>query len=157
MRSHGKLHASVIAMLAVALAGGCLFPSFDQLSAPPRSVDGGGQASDAASEASAATAEIVVKCGAATCPVRDAFCCINPLGSECMPKSQREACVFSTLAECDGNEDCPSGESCCSTNGDPDITCRGACSGIVVCTGSGQCPAGKACTRTLDGDYKGCE
>lgn len=95
--------------------------------------------------------EIGVVCGDTFCA--GTLCCndvVNPA-----------RCVASgpcpQLFECDGAEDCDSGERCCANGGDTDCQ-TAACSSQQVCSSATQCPTSAPnCCPASYGNFKVCE
>jgi hypothetical protein len=74
--------------------------------------------------------------------------------STCVPEGQD--CFFAEKQHCDGNEDCPAGQSCCANAGDLDVVCRASCPGQIRCNAASPCPSGTTCKLALDGVTHAC-
>lgn len=95
--------------------------------------------------------EVGVVCGDAFCA--GSLCCDDAINApRCVA-----AGPCSQLYECDGTEDCDTGERCCANGADTDCQVP-ACSGQQVCSTSAQCPtATPNCCPAAYGDFKVCE
>jgi hypothetical protein len=87
--------------------------------------------------------------GGASCPVPSQVCCYATLdvtGGSCTPAG---ACQGNAAA-CDGPDDCPTGQRCCSDTSGFVTTCSAQCPPLQeVCGGGSQCPGGLQC-RLID-------
>lgn len=161
-------------LLGAAVLGGCLFPSFDDLGPTGKgtlkstssSSSSGSDASsepepkgDAAAPFDAGDA-LGITCGDNTCLHGSAFCCLSVGGStpNCQPSGAVGTCNFQIdgkAFQCDGDEDCGSGQVCCVVDGE--AACAAACAGPTLCNSAiSTCPAGKSCSGTISG-FKACQ
>ncbi len=91
-----------------------------------------------------------VLCGSSICNVMTQSCCLQFHNASCGPTG---ACSPGNRIECDGPEDCPSGESCCAVLNGPGtlvrhIECKSQCasSDAQICGGNAaSCPNGQLC------------
>jgi hypothetical protein len=160
----------VLAVFGVVLTS-CLFPSFDKFErggGASEDAGGGGRSRDAATPEGAAperdaaidaAAPREIVCGDLRCTVPDENCCTTIGGPDCQPN----ATTFCTsvqggqLFECDGDEDCAEGQTCCHVAEEKAAKCRGSCAGQELCNGpSARCPAGKSCTGKVE-IFRACE
>ncbi|MBX3228571.1 MAG: hypothetical protein KIT84_07955 [Labilithrix sp.] len=152
------MRRGVFALLAVA---GCLFPSFDGLKgsgAGDDDDDDGGAKTSASSSSSSTSSSSTssssssssgdsgstpdtgapkVRCGGALdCDVATTFCCAKITGpNECRARGSGTGGCNSVL-DCDGPEDCTSGQSCCQNMfGGSNAVCKaGGCgNGYTFC------------------------
>jgi hypothetical protein len=81
-----------------------------------------------------------VVCGADTCDATEK-CCITVSGmatmSTCVPLM--DPCGGVAL-ECDGPEDCDTGDTCCAAPMGAEAGCRGVCMGLALCHTTADCP-----------------
>lgn len=154
----------VLAVIGVVVTS-CLSPSFEKFereSGTSEDAGGGGQSKDATpSEGGApgrdvetgAAVQREIVCGDERCVIPDENCCTTIGGPDCQPN----AATFCTsvqggqLFECDGDEDCAEGQTCCHVAEEKVAKCRGSCTGQELCNGPGRrCPAGKTCTGKVE-------
>jgi hypothetical protein len=171
----GRRNGLVVAAMAGSGLAACLFPDLDRFEGTqpePRQV-GASPTPDAAPSGSATPGQSV-KCGATdSCPVPEQYCCDAPTGPNCGPPSGATSPVVCTGASfgfahaflCDGEEDCPAGQTCCyeespDSNGvNAKCTAAAACTGKTLCNSVTQrCPPGTGCTGSVaSGDFKACQ
>lgn len=118
-----------------------------------------------------------VGCGGSTCDMSYQQCCMlvdannyacQNSGAICGTTSQWQAADSGVVTTCDQDSDCPTGQSCCMTNGNGNITvsciAAASCPGTVppyityypVCSSpatSTSCPAGTSCQVQWDSTW----